>query len=104
MVLDDNTIPVIETLEILQNYNKVEDINKNRFLVYMKKFAEKYSDEVTEYVIENKKYKKSTIAFLERMLTWYGVESSLKKHLSPLSEYKIPSVDELRSDVPAKGD
>lgn len=100
MSLDSDTIPMIETLEILQNYNKTENINKNRFLSYMRKFTEAYSDETAEYVIEHKKYKKSTIAFLERMLTWYGVENSLKQYLSPLSEYNIPSIAELKPSVP----
>lgn len=98
--MNDNTIPVIETLEILQNYNKVNDINRNRFMAYMRKFSEHYSDDIVNYVIENRKYKKSTIAFLERILTWYGVENSLKKYLSPLSEYNIPTIEELRGGLP----
>lgn len=102
VTLNENTIPVIETLEILQNYRKIQDINKNRFLAYMRSFTEKYSDETTKYVIENRKYKKSTIAFLERMLTWYGIENSLRQYLSPLSEYKIPTIEELRGSVPVE--
>ncbi len=102
MVLDSNTIPMVETLEILQNYNKVKHVNKNRLLAYIKRFSEQYSDEVAEYVIERKKYKKSTIAFLERMLTWYGVENSLGKYLSTLSEYKIPTIEQLQTGIPAK--
>ena len=101
IILDDKTIPVVETLEILQNYNKAEDIDKRRFLSYMKKFSNEYTDDVVRYVIENRKYKKSTIAFLERMLTWYGVENSLNQYLSGLSEYKIPTIQELRIEVPA---
>ncbi len=100
--LDNCTIPVIETMEILQNFSNAKNVNKNRFLAYMKHFADNYSDEATQYVIENKKYKKSTIAFLERMLTWHGVENSLNKYLSPLSEYKIPTIEELRPGIPAK--
>lgn len=100
VTLDENTIPVIETLEILQNYNKLQNMNKNRFLTYMRNFTEKYSDETTKYVLENRKYKKSTIAFLERMLTWYGIENSLNQYLSPLSEYKIPTIEELRGSLP----
>lgn len=98
--MNDNTIPVIETLEILQNYNKVNDINKNRFMAYMRKSSERYSDDTANYVIENRKYKKSTIAFLERILTWYGIENSLRKYLSPLSEYNIPTIEELRGGLP----
>ena len=98
--INDETIPVVQTLEILQNYSKIENPNKNRFLAYMKAFAEHYSDEATQYVIENKKYKKSTIAFMQRMLAWHGVDNSLDNYLSALSEYKIPTIDELRLEVP----
>ncbi len=98
--INDNTIPVIETLEILQNYNKVNDVKKNRFMAYMRRFSERYSDDTVNYVIENRKYKKSTIAFLERILTWYGVENSLRKYLSPLSEYNIPTIEESRGGLP----
>lgn len=100
VTLNENTIPVIETMEILQNYNNLQEMNRNRFLTYMRSFTEIYSDESAKYVIENRKYKKSTIAFLERMLTWYGVENSLRQYLSPLSEYKIPTIEELRGSLP----
>lgn len=100
VILNSDTIPVIEVLEILQNYNKMKDVNKNRFLAYIKRFSEQYSDDVTDYVIERKKYKKSTIAFLERMLTWYGVENSLGKYLSSLSQYKIPTIEQLKCGIP----
>jgi len=98
--ITDETIPVVQTLEILQNYNKIENRNQNRFLAYMKYFAENYSDEATQYVIENKKYKKSTIAFMQRMLAWHGVDNCLDRYLSTLSEYKIPTIGELRVEAP----
>lgn len=98
--INDETIPAVQTLEILQNYNKIENRNQNRFLAYMKYFAEQYSDEATKYVIENKKYKKSTIAFMQRMLSWHGVDNSLDRYLSTLSEYKIPTIGELRVEAP----
>lgn len=101
-LLDDSTIPVVETMDILQNFNKAKNVNKHRFMAYMKHFANNYSDEATQYVLENRKYKKSTIAFLERMLAWHGVDNSLSKHLSPLSEYKIPTIEELRPGIPAE--
>ena len=100
--LNDKTISAIRTLEILQAYDKIEELNKNKFLLYFRKFAEEYSDETMQYVIEHRKYKKSTIAFLERMLTWYGVENTLGRYLSPLSQYKIPTIQELRASVPTK--
>lgn len=98
--INDKTIRAAQTLEILQNYQKLQNIDKHRFLLYMRAFAEQYSDESTTYVIENRKYKKSTIAFMRRILAWHGIDHSLDKYLSGLSEYKIPTIEELRLDIP----
>lgn len=98
--LNETTIPIIETLEILQNYPKISNINKREFIAYLHDFVDNYSDEQTEYVLSRCKYKKSTIAFLARILDWYGLAHSMHEHLSPLSEYKIPSIEELRLGIP----
>ena len=91
----EKTIPAIETLEILQNYGKIEDINKKRFIKYMEKYAEQYSEEAVDEVLATRKYKKSTIAFLKAFLDYLNVENNLEKYLSKLSVYNIPSVEEL---------
>lgn len=75
-------------------------MDEHRFIALLHDFAEAYSDEVTEYVLRNRKYKKSTIAFLARILDRYGVCHSLREYLSPLSEYKMPTIDELKLDIP----
>ena len=98
--LSEKTIPVIETLEILQNYYKIPNIDKQKFIAYLHDFVDEYSDEVTEYVLSKCKYKKSTIAFLARILDWYGLAHSMHEYLSPLSDYKIPTIDELRLEIP----
>jgi len=101
MVLNEGTIAVIETMEILQNYQKLENPRNGRLLAYMKRFAESYDEETTEYVLTNRKYKKSSIAFLHQILEWYAVKNSLdKNHLSPLSTYKVPQIDDLRQKTP----
>lgn len=61
----------------------------------MKGFAHSYSDKTTDYVLQNRKYKKSTIAFLERCLNYMGIKNGLAKYLSPLSEYAVPVMEEL---------
>ena len=90
----EDTIPVIETLEILQNYKNIEDINKKALAAYMFEFAKIYSDRAAVYVLNNHKYKKSTIAFLERFLNYLGVENNLNQFLSALSSYAIPEMEE----------
>lgn len=100
MRLDENIIAVIQALEILQNMSDISRINKKRFISYMREFAQNYSEETTAYVLSKRKYKKSTIAFLKEMLDWFGIYNSLEEHLSPLSKYKIPTVEELRLEIP----
>ena len=92
--LTPETIPIIETLEILQNYKSIEDINNTVLAAYMKEFARQYSDEDTVYVLKNRKYKKSTIAFLESFLNHFQVKNSLNQFLSSLSSYNIPDMKE----------
>lgn len=92
--LTQDTIPIIETMEILQNYKSIEDINKSVLGAYMRKFAAMYSDSVTVFVLKNRKYKKSTIAFLKRFLDYFGVENTLHQFLSTLSSYTIPGIEE----------
>lgn len=94
VALTPDTIPVIETLEILQNYKSIEDISKTALADYMKNFALRYSDEAAVLVLKNRKYKKSTIAFLERFLNYFGIENTLNRFLSTLSEYAIPGMEE----------
>lgn len=92
--LTAETIPIIETLEILQHYYQIEDINKKALALYMLNFSATYSDELTVSVLEKRKYKKSTIALLERFLNYNGVPNTLGHFLSPLSKYNIPEMTE----------
>lgn len=91
--LNKETIPVIEMLEVLQAYYKIEDINNHALAAYMKKFSEAYSDAAANEVLENVKYKKSTIAFLRALLEYLNIPNTLNRHLSSLSNYRIPSVE-----------
>lgn len=88
------TIPVIETLEILQNYRKIEDMNQTVFAAYMREFSFCYSDPSAIFVLNHRKYKKSTIAFLERFLNYFKIENTLNQFLSSLSSYEIPNMEE----------
>lgn len=88
-------IPVVEAFEILQNYSKIQDANIKGLVSYMKDFSAKYSDAAAEEVLENRKYKKSTIAFMKEFLDHQKVSNGLGKYLSKLSNYAIPNVEEL---------
>ena len=93
--LNEETIRVIEVLEILQSYHKIEDMNTKAFIVLLETFSNHYSDEAAQYVLSHLKYKKSTIAFLTSVLNYMKVQNTLGRHLSSMSDYKIPNVEAL---------
>ena len=92
VILDFENTRIIEALEILQNYYSIDGLDKNKFARYAKQFARGYNDEVAVYVISNTRYKKSTIAFMKKILDMYKVENSLMQFLSYSSKYKVPMV------------
>lgn len=86
---------MIHMMEVLQNFDSIQDLNYASFLRFAKKFAESYRDETFETVIQEKRYQKKTISFLKEVLSYYGVANNLGAYLSQLSEYKHPSMEEL---------
>ncbi|MBQ2903125.1 MAG: hypothetical protein IJE48_01875 [Clostridia bacterium] len=86
---------MIHGLEVLQNFNTIQDINYSAFLKFSEELAFSFDAQAFEEIISTKSYKKSTISFFENILNYYGVQNNLKKHLSSLSEYKHPRMEEL---------
>lgn len=91
----DEVCRVIEMLEILSNFNAIQELNYNAFIGLCEKFYRQYNEETTDYVLENINYSKSTIAFLQNILRYYGVKNSLAKHLSAFSKYNYPSMEKI---------
>lgn len=86
---------MIHGLEVLQNFYSIQDINYASFIKYSESLARSFDSEAFERVIAARKYKKATISFFREILDYYGVSNSLSKHLSALSEYKHPRMEEL---------
>lgn len=86
---------MIQGLEVLQNFNNIQDINYPAFLIYTKKLAASFEPESFQEVMHAKPYKKSTISFLREILNYYKVENDLGKYLSSLSKYKHPRMEEI---------
>ena len=94
----DYTEPVknmIHCLEVLQNFDKIQDINYSVFIKYVEEFSKTYTDRTFEEVISNVNYKKSTISFLQEILRYYNCDNNLNDYLSTLSEYKHPTMEEI---------
>ena len=85
---------VVATLEILQNYRNIEDINRQQLAEYMRNFALNYSDEAMKTVLRQRKYKKATIEFLAAFLGFWNTKHTLCQYLSRLSTYAIPKMEE----------
>lgn len=86
---------MIHGLEVLQNFNSIQDINYSAFLKFSEELALSYNPEIFEEIVNTKTYKKSTISFLYEILNYYNVQNNLNKYLSALSEYKHPKMEEL---------
>lgn len=86
---------MIQCLEVLQNFNTIQDINYSAFVEYSKVLAQSFEEKTFEEVISKTNYKKSTISFLKEILNFYNVKNNLSEYLSALSEYKHPRMEEL---------
>lgn len=86
---------MIHMLDVLQNFDKIQDLNFHQFLYFCEKFSQEYDDNTFEQVIKKMKYQKKTISFLRTILNYYSVEHKLNGYLSTLSEYKHPTMEEL---------
>lgn len=91
----DKVCSTIRILEILNNYYKIQDINNKVFLEYCKEFSKIYDSKTVEQVLSVINYPKRTIAFLKSVLDFYKVKNDLNKHLSSLSNYKAPSMEDI---------
>lgn len=91
----ENVKNMIHSLEVLQNYYNIQDINNLSFTKFTKKIADWYDEEIFKNVISAKNYKKSTIAFLREILNFYDIKNNLNIYLSSLSEYKYPRMEEI---------
>lgn len=86
---------MIQGLEVLQNFNIIQDINYSVFLKYTEELASSFNTNAFEEIISTKAYKKSTISFLHEILNHYSVPNNLNEYLSTLSKYKHPKMEEL---------
>ena len=94
---------MIHALEVLQNYYTIQDLNHSAFITFAKEIAEEYNEETFKEVVSTINYKKSTIAFLQEILNYYGKENNLNMYLSSLSEYKYPSMEEIYETARVSG-
>ncbi len=91
----DKVKQMISLLEVLENFNEIQDINYNYFISLASKIAKEYEESIFEKVNNELKYKKSTISFFHEILNFYNIENNLDKYLSILSKYKHLTMGEI---------
>ncbi len=88
-------ILMIELLEILENYNNIEDINYKMLGLSLKYFIENYNEKSFNTVNKHIKYKKSTLASLKHLLDFHGIKNTIEKNLRKTSKYKIIDLEKI---------
>lgn len=81
---------LLKTMDILDNFSSIEDLDIDTFKKYMQSAVKMYDDAAMSAVMNAVKYKKRTIAFFKDILDSYSIPNNLAAYLSSLSKYKIP--------------
>ena len=80
---------LIEVLDILENIDFLEDVNKHHLDTLFKENLKDYTDQTLEVVMKALPVKKFVLARLAQVLDQLNIINSIKdKHLSPLSKYR----------------
>lgn len=89
------TIKMVELLEVLQEYKRIEDLNTNKFIQFIEDTVKYYDEKAVERVLKTCSYKKSTIASLRKILDFFNLENDLQKYLNGTSKYNEINMEEL---------
>ena len=68
MVFSPEVVRMVAMLEVLQNYDRIEDWNESQFKKLCAEFAGQYDEKVFEYVLSNISYSEQTIARLKAII------------------------------------
>lgn len=86
---------IIHMMDVLQNFDQIQDLNYAQFILLCEQFSEIYHDGIFAQVHQQMRFQKRAIAFLRNILMHYHVPNDLSKYLSPLSEYRYPTMEEI---------
>lgn len=88
-------IEMINALEVLKNFDEIEDLNYLKFIDFARDFSLNYDEKIFEKVHREIKYQKSTIAFMREILNFYNINNNLNLYLSNLSNYNYLKMEEI---------
>lgn len=96
---DPLTVQMIELLEVLQWHHKIADLDIKNFVHFLEEAGKAYDEATVNRVLKVIKYKKSTIASLERLLNFYRIENNLASHLNKTSRYKTIDIENVYREM-----
>ena len=96
---DVSTIHLIELLEVLENYRKIEDLNYVNLIQYIENSVQYYNERVLDKLIRVIGYKKSTLASFKNILDYYGRENTINEYLNETSNYNALRMEELNEII-----
>ena len=68
IIFSSEVVRMVAILEVLQNYDRIEDLNESQFKKLCDEFAGQYDEKVCEYVLLNISYSEQTIARLKAII------------------------------------
>lgn len=92
---EPSTSKIIELLDVLENFNNIEELNRKNAILFIEGATTSYSDKILENLIKTIGYKKSTLASLKNILDYYEINHSIGKYLSEVSSYKSIRMEDL---------
>ena len=100
LTFDAATKRMIELLEVLQNYNKIEDLNIGNLRNFFSATVEYYDEKILEKLLGEIGYKKSTLASLKNILDHFNINNTVGKYLNGTSKYDALDVEKLYEITP----
>lgn len=89
------TTNIITALELLSNYNNIQNINRNVYVKTIFELIKSYKDCLFNKVIDVISYPKWVIAFYKSILDYSNIANNLDCYLSSFSKYNIPKIEDL---------
>ncbi len=86
---------LIQFLEVLKNFESIQDLDMPSFFKFCEKYSSCYSDDALGEVISQIRYGKSVLSFLREILEYFNVENTVSTLLSPFSTYSHPSMEDI---------
>lgn len=86
---------LIELLEVLENYQKIEDLNRPKLFSFLAESFVAYNEKTLQIILKQIGYKKSTLASLKNVLDYFKVNNSISNYLKATSTYSTIDMEEL---------